>query len=100
MMVTVNCCGTCSQQFGNCGCATPTCGQCTQPVESCGCSSTTSECNTLLPLPSACTTNTVVTNSSTSSSSTVYNYCWNDIVLTEGYTLAVYINGYSYCYSS
>jgi len=90
---TVNCCGTCSQQFGNCGCATPTCGQCTQPVQSCGCSSTTSECNTLLPLPSACTTNTVVTNSSTSSSSTVYNYCWNDVVVTEGYTLAVYING-------
>lgn len=101
---TVNCCGTCTQQFGNCGCAVPTCSQCTQPVASCGCSTTAQSCtcnttpcgcNILLPLPDPCTTNTIVTNSSTSSRNILYNCCWNNILLLDTvlYTLNFVING-------
>lgn len=100
---TVNCCGTCSQQFGNCGCAVPTCGQCTQPVASCGCSTvaqsscncntTPCGCNILEKLPDPCNSSSTTANTTDSVSSTINSCCWNSILLLQGTILSISING-------
>jgi len=105
---TVNCCGTCSQQFGNCGCAVPTCSQCTQPTSSCGCSTPSAiqctscatgsttvpcSCNILEKLPDPCPKTSTTTNSTTSSSVKTSACCWTDVLLFQSTVLSIMIDG-------
>lgn len=98
---TVNCCGTCTQPLGTCGCSVPTCGQCVQPIGTCGCSipapscgcgTAPCGCNILEKLPDPCNSSSTIVNTTDTVSTTTRQCCYNSVLLLQGTSLSFLIN--------